>query len=168
MIIIGGVVDYANVRRRIVGAPAWHIFRADLIDSRTYLMEGARQRRGRTSESGTTREVFLADGGLTWLYVAGAITLTNLSTEQLVGMNGNQMLLLAWWEICAFVGLLILAFVFVPIYYRNDRTTVTGKGVSADASRTPRSMLARISASESPAKSIAGKSPTTGRSSAST
>ena len=80
---------------------------------------------GRTSESGTTREVFLAGGGLTWLYVAGAITLTNLSTEQLVGMNGNQMLLLAWWEICGFFGLLILAFVFVPIYYRNNCTTVT-------------------------------------------
>jgi solute:Na+ symporter, SSS family len=79
----------------------------------------------RSAESGTTREVFLAGGGLTWLFVAGSITLTNLSTEQLVGMNGNQMLLLAWWEICGFFGLLILAFVFVPIYYRNNCTTVT-------------------------------------------
>ena len=79
----------------------------------------------RTSEAGTTREVFLAGGGLTWLFVAGSITLTNLSTEQLVGMNGNQMLLLAWWEICGFFGLMILAFVFVPIYYRNNCTTVT-------------------------------------------
>lgn len=79
----------------------------------------------RTEDSGTTREVFLAGGGLTWLFVAGAITLTNLSTEQLVGMNGNQMLLLAWWEICGFFGLMILAFVFVPIYYRNNCTTVT-------------------------------------------
>ncbi len=79
----------------------------------------------RTSGEGTTREVFLAGGGLTWLFVAGSITLTNLSTEQLVGMNGNQMLLLAWWEICGFFGLLILAFVFVPIYYRNNCTTVT-------------------------------------------
>jgi SSS family solute:Na+ symporter len=35
------------------------------------------------------------------------------------------MLLLAWWEICGFFGLLILAFVFVPIYYRNNCTTVT-------------------------------------------
>jgi hypothetical protein len=40
-------------------------------------------------------------------------------------MNGNQMLLLAWWEISGFVGLLILAFVFVPIYYRARVTTVT-------------------------------------------
>jgi solute:Na+ symporter, SSS family len=79
----------------------------------------------RTSGDGSTREVFLAGGGLTWLFVAGSITLTNLSTEQLVGMNGQQMLLLAWWEICGFVGLMILAFVFVPIYYRNNCTTVT-------------------------------------------
>lgn len=75
--------------------------------------------------SSNTKEVFLAGGGLNWLFVAGAITLTNLSTEQLVGMNGNQMLLLAWWEISGFFGLMILAFVFVPIYYRNNCTTVT-------------------------------------------
>ncbi len=79
----------------------------------------------RSEPDGSTREVFLAGGGLTWLFVAGSITLTNLSTEQLVGNNGNQMLLLAWWEICGFVGLMILAFVFVPIYYRNNCTTVT-------------------------------------------
>ncbi len=84
-----------------------------------------RQAAVRAHGEGTTREVFLAGGGLTWLFVAGSITLTNLSTEQLVGMNGNQMLLLAWWEICGFMGLLILAFVFVPIYYRNNCTTVT-------------------------------------------
>ncbi len=79
----------------------------------------------RVADSGSTREVFLAGGGLSWLFVAGSITLTNLSTEQLVGMNGNQMLLLAWWELSGFVGLLILAYVFVPIYYRNNCTTVT-------------------------------------------
>ena len=79
----------------------------------------------RSADDGSTREVFLAGGGLTWIFVAGSITLTNLSTEQLVGNNGNQMLLLGWWEICGFFGLLILAFVFVPIYYRNNCTTVT-------------------------------------------
>jgi len=74
---------------------------------------------------GSKKDVYLAGGKLNWLFVAGAITLTNLSTDQLVGMNGNQMLLLAWWEISGFVGLLILAFVFVPIYYRAGVTTVT-------------------------------------------
>lgn len=79
----------------------------------------------RAKHDGSKKDVFLAGGGLSWIFVAGAITLTNLSTDQLVGMNGNQMALLAWWEICGFVGLLILAFVFVPIYYRNQCTTVT-------------------------------------------
>ncbi|MEL6753446.1 MAG: SLC5 family protein, partial [Pseudomonadota bacterium] len=70
-------------------------------------------------------DYFLANGGLSWYFVAGSITLTNLSTDQLVGMNGNQMLLLAWWELAAVAGLLILAFVFIPIYYRNNCTTTT-------------------------------------------
>ena len=79
----------------------------------------------RARHDGSERDVYLAGGGLSWIFVAGSITLTNLSTDQLVGMNGNQMLLVAWWEISGFIGLLILAFVFVPIYYRNNCTTVT-------------------------------------------
>lgn len=73
----------------------------------------------------TKKEYFLAGGGLSWFYVAGAITITNLGTEQLVGMNGNQMLLLAWWELAAVAGLMILTFVFLPIYYRYNCTTTT-------------------------------------------
>jgi solute:Na+ symporter, SSS family len=95
-----------------------------LIAALTYWkVHGAGAVRG--EGDGSTKEVFLAGGGLTWIFVAGSITLTNLSTEQLVGMNGNQMLLLAWWELSGFVGLLMLAFIFVPIYYRNNCTTVT-------------------------------------------
>ncbi len=71
------------------------------------------------------KEVFLASGTLSWVFVAGSITLTNLSTDQLVGMNGNQMILLAWWELAAVVGLLILAKVFLPIYYKYQCTTTT-------------------------------------------
>jgi SSS family solute:Na+ symporter len=85
----------------------------------------AKVKSAHAAHDGSGRDVFLAGGGLSWLYVAGSITLTNLSTEQLVGNNGNQMLLLAWWELAGFVGLLILAGVFVPVYYRNGCTTVT-------------------------------------------
>ena len=75
---------------------------------------------------GTARdEVFLAGKGLSWVVVAGSITLTNLSTDQLVGMNGNQMALLAWWELSAVVGLVILAKVVLPVYYRYNCTTTT-------------------------------------------
>jgi solute:Na+ symporter, SSS family len=89
------------------------------------LLTWAKLRSSGAEHDGSGKDVFLAGGGLSWLYVAGAITITNLSTEQLVGMNGGQMLLLAWWEICGFIGLMILAFVFVPVYYRNNCTTVT-------------------------------------------
>ncbi|MFN9926467.1 MAG: sodium:solute symporter family transporter, partial [Phenylobacterium sp.] len=78
---------------------------------------------GRSTDSHA--EFFLAGRNLTWPFIAGSITLTNLSTDQLVGMNGNQMLLLAWWEIAAVAGLIMLAFVFLPIYYRNNCTTTT-------------------------------------------
>ncbi len=85
------------------------------------------------------KDYFLAGGTLSWFYIAGSITLTNLSTDQLVGMNGNQMLLLAWWEFAAVAGLVLLAYVFVPLYYKYQCTTTTellekklgGKGLRA-------------------------------------
>ncbi len=72
-----------------------------------------------------SKEYFLAGGGLAWYFVAGSITLTNLSTDQLVGMNGNQMALLALWEFSAVVGLFVLAKVFLPVYYQYNCTTTT-------------------------------------------
>ena len=80
---------------------------------------------GRAGETTTQDDVFLAGRGLGWMVVAGSITLTNLSTDQLVGMNGNQMALLALWELSAVVGLVILAKVILPVYYRYQCTTTT-------------------------------------------
>ncbi len=80
---------------------------------------------GRAGETTTQDDVFLAGRGLGWMVVAGSITLTNLSTDQLVGMNGNQMALLALWELSAVVGLVILAKVILPVYYRYHCTTTT-------------------------------------------
>lgn len=73
----------------------------------------------------SNKEYFLAGGGLSWIFVAGSITLTNLSTDQLVGMNGNQMLLMAWWELAAVIGLIVLAKIFLPQYYKYQCTTTT-------------------------------------------
>ncbi|MEL7491075.1 MAG: SLC5 family protein [Pseudomonadota bacterium] len=92
-----------------------------LIGFLTYLQ----CRRAVAGDRSSGHDYFLANGGLSWYFVAGSITLTNLSTDQLIGMNGNQMLLLAWWELAAVCGLFILAFIFLPIYYRNDCTTTT-------------------------------------------
>lgn len=96
-----------------------------LIAFLTYLKcRGATKTEGLSTKA-ANKEIFLAGGGLSWFFVAGSITLTNLSTDQLVGMNGNQMALLAWWELAAVVGLVILAKVFLPVYYKYECTTTT-------------------------------------------
>lgn len=82
-------------------------------------------RKANAGDKSSGHDYFLANGGLKWYFVAGSITLTNLSTDQLVGMNGNQMLLVVWWELAAVFGLLFLTYVFLPIYYRNECTTTT-------------------------------------------
>lgn len=84
----------------------------------------SRQSEGNITEN-SNKEYFLAGGGLSWVFIAGSITLTNLSTDQLVGMNGNQMALLAWWEFAAVFGLIILAKIFLPVYYNHKCTTTT-------------------------------------------
>lgn len=81
--------------------------------------------RGHARATDSNKEYFLASGGLSWVFVAGSITLTNLSTDQLIGMNGNQMALLAWWEFAAVIGLILLAKVFLPVYYKHNCTTTT-------------------------------------------
>lgn len=45
------------------------------------------RKQGARSAAADNREYFLAGGGLTWPFIAGSITLTNLSTDQLVGMR---------------------------------------------------------------------------------
>jgi SSS family solute:Na+ symporter len=75
--------------------------------------------------SDAAKEHFLAGGRLAWPYIAGSLLLTNISCEQLVGMNGAQMMLVAWWEWGAAAGLIVLAHVLVPLYYRYNCTTTT-------------------------------------------
>ncbi len=101
------------------------VFITGLIAFLTYLKCRAAIRNTDHSLAGENKEVFLAGGSLSWIFVAGSITLTNLSTDQLVGMNGNQMLLVAWWEFAAVIGLIVLAKVFLPVYYKYECTTTT-------------------------------------------
>jgi len=79
--------------------------------------------RGKRTDADTNKEYFLAGGGLSWVFVAGSITLTDVGAGNLVGNNGAQMLLVAWWEIAGFIGLLILCFLFLPVYYKYGCTT---------------------------------------------
>ncbi|MEZ5465778.1 MAG: solute:sodium symporter family transporter [Lysobacteraceae bacterium] len=76
-------------------------------------------------DANTARDYFLAGGRLAWPYIAGSLLLTNISAEQIVGMNGAQVALVAWWEFGAIAGLLVLAHVLIPLYYRYGCTTTT-------------------------------------------
>ncbi|MCZ4335819.1 solute:sodium symporter family transporter [Shewanella colwelliana] len=78
-----------------------------------------------TRDNSDSRDYFLAGGGLSWIVVAGSLMMTNISAEQIVGMNGAQTLLIAWWEIAAAIGLIILAKWLIPIYYQYNCTTTT-------------------------------------------
>lgn len=101
------------------------VFITALIAYLTYIKCRTAKKPTSHTTQADNKEFFLAGGGLSWFFVAGSITLTNLSTDQLVGMNGNQMLLLAWWEFAAVAGLIVLAKVFLPVYYKYQCTTTT-------------------------------------------
>ena len=63
----------------------------------------------------------------TWLVVGGSLLLTNLSTEQLVGLNAGAFLdgmeTMAW-ELGAAVAMVVMALVCLPIYLRCGITTI--------------------------------------------
>ncbi|MEM1228496.1 MAG: solute:sodium symporter family transporter [Planctomycetota bacterium] len=84
---------------------------------------------------------FLAGRSLTGVFIAGSLLLTNLSTEQLVGLNGdsfNDGLSVMCWEVIAGISLVILALVFLPRYLKSGIATIPqfleeryGRGVRA-------------------------------------
>lgn len=70
---------------------------------------------------------FLAGRSLTGVFIAGSLLLTNLSTEQLVGLNGdsfNDGLSVMCWEVVAGISLVILALVFLPRYLKSGIATI--------------------------------------------
>ena len=71
---------------------------------------------------------FLGGRSLTWIVIAGSLLLTNLSTEQLVGLNGggySHGMQVAAWEIFASVAMIVMAGVFLPRYLKGGVTTVS-------------------------------------------
>ena len=62
---------------------------------------------------------FLAGRGLTGTFIAGSLLLTNLSAEQLIGLNGSaygfNMTAMAW-EVTAGFAIIVMALVFLPKY----------------------------------------------------
>ncbi|MEW4490828.1 solute:sodium symporter family transporter [Thalassoglobus sp. JC818] len=70
---------------------------------------------------------FLAGRSLTGGFIAGSLLLTNLSTEQLVGLNGDAYrdgICVMAWEVVAAVSLVILALFYLPRYLKSGIATV--------------------------------------------
>ncbi len=72
---------------------------------------------------------FLAGRGLTGTFIAGSMLLTNLSAEQLIGLNGSaygfNMSAMAW-EVTAGFATIIMAILFLPRYLAGAFTTLPG------------------------------------------
>lgn len=71
---------------------------------------------------------FLGGKSLTAPVVAGTIIMTNLSTEQIVGQNGQSyvagMQVMAW-EVTSAVAIALLAAIFLPKYFRHGINTIS-------------------------------------------
>lgn len=75
----------------------------------------------------TSTGYFLAGRSLSWFVIAGSLLLTNLSTEQLVGLNGGAyrhgMILMAW-EVWSSLSIVLMAVIFLPRYLKSGITTI--------------------------------------------
>ena len=78
-------------------------------------------------EVNTKEGYFLAGRGLTGTFIAGSMLLTNLSAEQLIGLNGSAFgynLSAMAWEVTAGVSTIIMALVFLPRYLAGAFSTL--------------------------------------------
>jgi len=99
------------------------------------------------SSADAADDFFLGGRSLTWYIVAGSLMLTNLSTEQLVGLNGviftDGCMAGVAWETFAALAMCITATVFLPVYARSGFSTTSGfLGVRFD--RTMRTLVSMI------------------------
>ncbi|MDA0350104.1 MAG: solute:sodium symporter family transporter [Verrucomicrobia bacterium] len=81
----------------------------------------------RNDDQSIGNNYFLAGRSLPWFVVTGSLMLTNLSTEQLVGLNGGGYMhgfVVIAWEVIAATALVVMAWKFLPIYWSGQITTV--------------------------------------------
>lgn len=70
---------------------------------------------------------FLGGRSLTGVVIAGSMLLTNISSEHLIGMNGNSYVngfIVIAWEVTSSIALVIAAILFVPKYLKMGLTTI--------------------------------------------
>ncbi|MBT8120208.1 MAG: solute:sodium symporter family transporter [Gammaproteobacteria bacterium] len=81
----------------------------------------------RKDDHATTKGFFLGGRNLSWPLIAGSLLLTNLSTEQMVGLNGAAYtygFAVMVWEVVAVIALVCMALFFLPRFLRSGVTTV--------------------------------------------
>ncbi len=81
----------------------------------------------RRDDHGTSTGYFLAGRSLTFPLIAGSLLLTNLSTEQMVGLNGAAFIdgfCVMVWEVVAVLALVAMAMFFLPRFLKSGVATV--------------------------------------------
>ncbi len=81
----------------------------------------------RKDDHHSTSGYFLAGRTLTFPLIAGSLLLTNLSTEQMVGLNGDAFtdgLCVMVWEVVCVVALVFMAWFFLPRFLKSGVATV--------------------------------------------
>lgn len=81
----------------------------------------------RSDDHASSKGYFLAGRSLTFPLIAGSLLLTNLSTEQMVGLNGAAFtdgLCVMVWEVVAVIALVAMALFFLPRFLRSGVATV--------------------------------------------
>ncbi|HMB60851.1 MAG TPA: solute:sodium symporter family transporter, partial [Xanthomonadales bacterium] len=81
----------------------------------------------RKDRMNSSEAYFLAGRSLTGWVIAGSLMLTNLSTEHLIGLNGdafNHTIAVMAWETTAALAMVLAAVYFVPKYLRMGLTTI--------------------------------------------
>ena len=103
--------------------------------------------RGMKKSDNATEEYFTGGRALGWPIVAGSLLLTNLSTEQLVGLNGavfgDKALVGIAWEALAAFAMIATALVFLPHYLASGFTT-TPAFLEKRFDKTTRSMVSGL------------------------
>jgi len=103
--------------------------------------------RGMKKSDNATEEYFTGGRTLGWPIVAGSLLLTNLSTEQLVGLNGavfgDKALVGIAWEALAAFAMIATALVFLPHYLASGFTT-TPAFLEKRFDKTTRSMVSGL------------------------
>jgi SSS family solute:Na+ symporter len=81
----------------------------------------------RTTDESSSDGYFLAGRSLTAGVIAGSLLLTNLSTEQIVGLNGSAYsdgLSVMAWETLAAIAMVVTAIFLLPRYLKGGLTTI--------------------------------------------